>query len=105
MKGTIGPVAIGGPFPTVSICPPWSSPRDPNRPDAVPPVLLYRPSVQFLGRHEPAARTMASYGKNWERLAVLKRKYDPDCFFKNNFWPLDKDGAPLAPLENEPPSP
>ena len=48
---------------------------------------------------------MASYGKNWNRLAALKRKYDPDGFFKNNFWPLDKDGVPVEPLYNEPPSP
>ena len=48
---------------------------------------------------------MASYGKNWPRLAELKRKYDPENLFKNNFWPLDKDGNPIAPLYNEPPSP
>ena len=48
---------------------------------------------------------MASYGKNWARLAALKRKYDPDCFFRNTFWPLDKHGEPLEPLVNEPPSP
>jgi hypothetical protein len=48
---------------------------------------------------------MASYGKNWDRLAALKRKYDPDGFFKNNFWPLDGDGQPLAELYHEPLSP
>lgn len=48
---------------------------------------------------------MACYGKNWARLAALKRKYDPDGFFKNNFWPLDKDGYPLREPYNEPPSP
>ena len=61
--------------------------------------------AQFLGRHEPPSRTMACYGKNWARLAALKRRYDPDGFFKNNFWPLDRAGAPVAPLYNEPPSP
>lgn len=60
---------------------------------------------QFLGRHEPAARAMACYGKNWARLADLKRKYDPTGLFKNNFWPLDKDGNAVAELYNEPPSP
>ncbi|RPD57835.1 hypothetical protein L226DRAFT_472397 [Lentinus tigrinus ALCF2SS1-7] len=75
MKHTIRPHSVGGPFPT------------------------------FLGRHEPASRAMACYGKNWARLAALKRKYDPDGLFKNNFWPLDKDGEPVGELYNEPPSP
>ncbi|OCH92054.1 hypothetical protein OBBRIDRAFT_727623 [Obba rivulosa] len=73
--GTIGTVSIGGPFPT------------------------------FLGRHEHPTRTMACFGKHWARLAELKRKYDPNCLFKNNFWPLDKDGQPIEFLANEPPSP
>ncbi|KAI0629552.1 hypothetical protein C8Q77DRAFT_1076036 [Trametes polyzona] len=75
MGGTIKQVAVGGPYPT------------------------------FLGRHEPPARTMACYGKNWDRLAALKRKYDPGCLFKNNFWPLDAHGRPIESLANEPPSP
>ena len=61
--------------------------------------------MQFLGRHEPPERTMACYGQNWDHLAELKRKYDPQCLFKNNFWPLDKDGQPIELLANEPPSP
>ena len=60
---------------------------------------------QFLARHELATRTMASFGKNWDRLAELKCKYDPDGFLKNNFWPLDSDGKPVAELYNEPASP
>ena len=48
---------------------------------------------------------MACYGKHWDRLAELKRKYDPSNLFRNNFWPVDKDGTPIAPLYNEPPSP
>ncbi|TCD69583.1 hypothetical protein EIP91_007005 [Steccherinum ochraceum] len=75
MKDVIGPVSLGGPLPT------------------------------FLGRHETPERTMASFGKNWPRLADLKRKYDPEGLFKNNFWPLDKDGQPIGELYNEPPSP
>ncbi|KZT72357.1 hypothetical protein DAEQUDRAFT_32334 [Daedalea quercina L-15889] len=75
IDGTIGKVALGGPFPS------------------------------FIGRHEPPSRTMACFGKNWTRLAELKRKYDPECFFKNNFWPIDKHGRPIEALSNEPPSP
>ena len=62
-------------------------------------------SVEFLGRHESLARTKQCFGKNWDRLAELKKRYDPDCFFKNNFWPLDREGQPVEPLTNEPPSP
>ncbi|KAI0800198.1 hypothetical protein C8Q74DRAFT_1363979 [Fomes fomentarius] len=75
MKDTIKPHSIGGPLPT------------------------------FLGRHEPPARVKACYGKNWERLAALKRKYDPTGFFKNNLWPVDRDGRDIDLLHNEPPSP
>ncbi|RDX48626.1 hypothetical protein OH76DRAFT_643868 [Lentinus brumalis] len=75
MKTTVKPHAVGGPFPT------------------------------FLGRHEPPARTISCYGKNWARLAELKRKYDPNGLFKNNFWPSDRDGNPIEELYNEPPSP
>lgn len=48
---------------------------------------------------------MACYGKHWGRLKELKREYDPANVFKNNFWPVDKDGAPITLLDNEPPSP
>ncbi|OSC96632.1 hypothetical protein PYCCODRAFT_1378794 [Trametes coccinea BRFM310] len=75
MGGTIKQVSVGGPYPT------------------------------FLGRHEPPERTMACFGKNWDRLSELKRKYDPTCLFKNNFWPLDRHGRPVEFLANEPPSP
>ncbi|KAI0682943.1 hypothetical protein BC835DRAFT_1474152 [Cytidiella melzeri] len=75
MSKTIKPVSIGGPFPT------------------------------FLARHEDPSRIMASFGKNWDRLAALKRKYDPDGFFKNNFWPLDKEGELITEPYNEPMSP
>ncbi|KAI0701004.1 hypothetical protein C8T65DRAFT_709583 [Cerioporus squamosus] len=75
MKTTVKPHAVGGPFPT------------------------------FLGRHEPPSRTMSCYGKSWARLAELKRKYDPNGLFRNNFWPLDGDGNSIGELYNEPPSP
>ncbi|EED82635.1 predicted protein [Postia placenta Mad-698-R] len=75
IDGVIGTVALGGPYPS------------------------------FLARHEPPPRTMACFGKNWSRLAELKRRYDPQCLFKNNFWPVDAKGEPIELLSNEPPSP
>ncbi|CAL1711629.1 unnamed protein product [Somion occarium] len=73
--------------------------------DIIRPVSLGGPFPTFLGRHERPERTMACYGKNWDRLAELKRKYDPHHLFKNNFWPLNKRGEPVEPSYNEPPSP
>jgi FAD/FMN-containing dehydrogenase len=39
--------------------------------------------VNYLGDEGPAA-VKASYGANYERLAALKRRYDPDNFFCQN---------------------
>ena len=39
--------------------------------------------VNYLG-DEGAAAVRASYGVNYDRLAALKRKYDPDNFFSSN---------------------
>jgi FAD/FMN-containing dehydrogenase len=39
--------------------------------------------VNYLG-DEGAAAVRASYGVNYERLALLKRKYDPDNLFRSN---------------------
>jgi FAD/FMN-containing dehydrogenase len=39
--------------------------------------------VNYLGDEGPAA-VRASYGANYERLAELKKKYDPDNFFRFN---------------------
>jgi hypothetical protein len=39
--------------------------------------------VNYLGE-EGAAAVRASYGVNYERLAALKNKYDPDNFFSSN---------------------
>jgi len=75
IDGTIRSVALGGPYPS------------------------------FLARHEPPSRAMASFGKNWPKLAELKKRYDPECLFKNNFWPVDRNGDPIEMLTNEPPSP
>ncbi|KII95486.1 hypothetical protein PLICRDRAFT_217263 [Plicaturopsis crispa FD-325 SS-3] len=75
IHGTLKNVSTGGPFPS------------------------------FLGRHEAAQRTMSVYGDNWERLASLKRKYDPDNLFRNTFWPLDAAGEPVDAHTHEPPTP
>ena len=102
MKKTISPMATGGPFPVVSSASSASVSSCRLRSVSADGPIS---SLQFLGRHEDPSRTMACYGKNWSRLAELKKRYDPDCFFKNNFWPLDKDGNPIELLTNEPPSP
>jgi FAD/FMN-containing dehydrogenase len=39
--------------------------------------------VNYLG-DEGESRVMAAYGANYERLAALKKKYDPTNFFRLN---------------------
>ena len=39
--------------------------------------------VNYLG-DEGEARVRASYGPNYERLAAIKKKYDPTNFFRLN---------------------
>jgi FAD/FMN-containing dehydrogenase len=39
--------------------------------------------VNYLGE-EGASAVRASYGANYDRLANLKKKYDPDNFFQFN---------------------
>ncbi|KAI0029943.1 hypothetical protein K488DRAFT_12332, partial [Vararia minispora EC-137] len=75
LDGTIGSVALGGPFPS------------------------------FLGRHEDPRRVMTSYGENWGRLVALKKKYDPEGFFRHSFWPLDPDGNVVESSVHEPRTP
>ncbi|KZT01489.1 uncharacterized protein LAESUDRAFT_739160 [Laetiporus sulphureus 93-53] len=90
---------------TVAALHQWEMGIDDPRCIASAEELVDRGHGQFLARHEPPSRTQTCYGKNWARLAELKRKYDPNCLFKNNLWPVDKDGNPIELLSNEPPSP
>ena len=59
-------------------------------------------NFQFLGRSDNAEKTQASFGKNWDRLVELKRKYDPTNLFRNTFWPLDAEGQVAEPSLREP---
>ncbi|KAG8862229.1 hypothetical protein FRB96_001808 [Tulasnella sp. 330] len=72
MKDTVNPLSAGGPYPS------------------------------FLERKELVTRTMGAFGtENWERLVVLKRKYDNKALFRHNFWPLEDDGKPMGTLTVE----
>ena len=81
----------GGPFPSVRI--PFA-PR-------IPAVVAYR-SFQFLGRSDTADKIKASFGKNWDRLVEIKRKYDPTNLFRNTLWPLDEKEESVEPNLREP---
>ena len=47
------------------------------------PFLKPGAYVNYLG-DECESRVMAAYGANYERLAALKKKYDPTNFFRLN---------------------
>jgi FAD binding domain/Berberine and berberine like len=40
--------------------------------------------LNYLMANAGAAGTKAAYGSNYQRLGILKKKYDPDNFFKSN---------------------
>ncbi|KAJ7721491.1 hypothetical protein B0H16DRAFT_1602527 [Mycena metata] len=63
------------------------------------------PLPSFLGRHEPAERTIGCYGNNWDRLVEIKKKYDPKNMFRNSMWPLDANQQKVDPRTHEPPTP
>jgi len=73
--------------------------------DTLSRVATGGPFPSFLGRHEPPERTKASFGSNWERLAGIKKRYDPDNLFRNTFWPLNAKGELVDPRTHEPPTP
>ncbi|KAG8903742.1 hypothetical protein FRB99_002833 [Tulasnella sp. 403] len=55
------------------------------------------PLPSFFERRELVSRTIGTYGEaNWDRLTVIKRKYDPNGMMRHNFWPLEDDGRPLG---------
>ncbi|KAG2347347.1 hypothetical protein BDR05DRAFT_957968 [Suillus weaverae] len=70
--------------------------------ETLAPVTLGGPLPSFLGRQEPPGRVIACYGENWARLCEVKKKYDPDNFFRNSFWPLNAKGEIIEPEEHEP---
>ncbi|KAG2073761.1 hypothetical protein BDR04DRAFT_1134121 [Suillus decipiens] len=70
--------------------------------ETLAPVTLGGPLPSFLGRQEPPGRVIACYGENWARLCEVKKKYDPDNFFRNTFWPLNAEGEIIEPEEHEP---
>ncbi|KAL0574904.1 hypothetical protein V5O48_007048 [Marasmius crinis-equi] len=73
--------------------------------DTLKPVQTGGPLPSFLGRHESPTRTIACFGKNWDRLKELKGKYDPANVFRNSLWPLGADGEIVEPQTHEPLTP
>ena len=51
---------------------------------AVQPQVSKAVYVNFLDADEGADRIRAAYGENYDRLAALKKKYDPTNFFRMN---------------------
>ena len=50
---------------------------------ALAPYMADASYVNYLG-HDEADRVRSAYGPNWERLVQLKRRVDPDNFFRLN---------------------
>jgi hypothetical protein len=52
--------------------------------EAVHPYNLAGAYVNFMYDDEAQGRVQATYGENYQRLAAVKARYDPDNFFRVN---------------------
>jgi FAD/FMN-containing dehydrogenase len=50
----------------------------------VRPFSTGRTYINFQGADENEERVQATYGGNYQRLAALKAKYDPENLFRSN---------------------
>jgi FAD/FMN-containing dehydrogenase len=70
----------------------WADPADSQRNiawtratfAAMEPHLADAVYVNNLGEEEGRTRVQAAYGTNYERLAAVKRRFDPDNLFRVN---------------------
>ncbi len=70
----------------------WAEPRDNEKNirwtrdfwAAIEPFTSSRVYVNYLGEGEGDERVRTAYGPNYQRLVALKKKYDPDNFFRLN---------------------
>jgi len=73
--------------------------------ETLKPIQTGGPFPSFLGRHESPARTIGTFGSNWDRLKEIKKTYDPTNLLRNSFWPLDAKGEPVEAYTHEPLTP
>ena len=52
--------------------------------DAMRPFLAEGVYVNYLGDDEAGGRVASAYGENYNRLAAIKKKYDPKNVFRIN---------------------
>jgi FAD/FMN-containing dehydrogenase len=62
---------------------------------AVHPYNMEGGYTNFMMDDEADERLHATFGDNWERLAAVKTKYDPDNFFRVNQNIRPQEGAGL----------
>jgi hypothetical protein len=76
----------------VNVVSQWSDPADSNRQvtwtrelwSNIEPHTTGAAMINHLNTEDKPERIRASYGGNYERLAAIKRKYDPTNFFRLN---------------------